>query len=312
MTFAAPWLLLGLVLLPLLAFAYAAGERRRRRAAAALAAPATRASVVPRAPGWRRHAPILLSAVAMTGLVVALARPQVSIAVPAEQASIVLAMDHSGSMQATDVAPSRLVAAREAGEAFLAKVPDKVRVGGLVFNNVAEVVQDPTTDRAALRDALRDAMVPAGGTATGDALSAALTMLDAQQGAGAKRAPGAIVLLSDGESTSGEDPLAVAQEAADRGIPVYTVALGTATGTLPDGKPVPPDTASLRAIAERSGGAAFTAQDATGLSAVYEKLGSQVAMKEEPREVTAAFAGGAIVLLLAGGALSLRWFRRLI
>ena len=130
MTFAAPWLLLGLVLLPLLAFAYGAGERRRRRTAAALAAPATRASVVPRTPGWRRHAPILIAAVAMAGLIVALARPQVSVAVPAEQASIVLAMDHSGSMQATDVSPSRLVAAREAGEAFLGSVPAKVKVGG--------------------------------------------------------------------------------------------------------------------------------------------------------------------------------------
>jgi len=312
MTFAAPWLLLGLALLPLLALAYLAGERRRRRTAAALAAPATRASVVPRTPGWRRHAPILLSAIAMTALVVALARPQVTQAVPAEQASIVLAMDHSGSMQATDVAPSRLVAAREAGERFLASVPAKVRVGGIVFNNVAEAVQEPTTDRAALRQALKDAMVPAGGTATGDALAASLAMLDGQRGAGAKRPPGAIVLLSDGTSTSGQDPLAVAQQAADRGIPVYTVALGTQDGTLPDGKPVPPDTAALQQIAERSGGQAFTAQDAAGLRAVYEKLGSQIAMKDERREVTGAFAGGAIVLLLMGGALSLRWFRRLI
>jgi Ca-activated chloride channel homolog len=312
MTFAAPWLLLGLLLVPLLALAYGAGERRRRRAAAALAAPPTRASVVPHGPGWRRHAPIALAAVAMAGLVVALARPQVSVAVPAEQASIVLAMDHSGSMQATDVAPSRLVAAREAGEAFLARVPAKVRVGGIVFDHRTEVVQDPTTDREALRAGLRDAMVPSGGTATGDALAAALAMLDAQRGAGAKRPPGAIVLLSDGESTSGEDPVAVAEEAARRGIPVYTVALGTPQGTLPDGKPVPPDTASLRAIAERSGGAAFTARDAEGLSAVYERLGSQVAMRDEPREITGAFAGGAMLLLLAGGGLSLRWFRRLI
>ena len=312
MTFASPWLLLGLALLPLLVLAAVAAERRRRRAAAHFAAPATRASVVPRGPGGRRHVPLLLAGLAIAGLIVALARPQISTAVPAEQASIVLTMDHSGSMQATDVAPSRLVAAREAGEAFLGSVPAKVRVGGVVFDHRTEVVSDPTTDRAGLRQALRDAMVPSGGTATGDALAASLAMLDAQRGAGAKRPPGAIVLLSDGESTSGRDPLAVAEEAREQGVPVYTVALGTAGGTLPDGQAVPPDTASLRQIAERSGGQAFTAQDASGLSAVYERLGSQVAMKQEQREITGAFAGGAIVLLLIGGGLSLRWFRRLI
>jgi Ca-activated chloride channel family protein len=187
-----------------------------------------------------------------------------------------------------------------------------VRVGGIVFDHRTEVVQDPTTDRDALRAALHDAMVPSGGTATGNALDASLAMLDAQRGAGGKRAPGAIVLLSDGKSTSGRDPVAVAEEAARRGVPVYTVALGTPEGTMPDGQRVPPDTAALAAIAERSGGEAFTAQDAAGLSAVYERLGSQVAMKEERREITGAFAGGAILLLLAGGGLSLRWFRRLI
>jgi Ca-activated chloride channel homolog len=311
-SFASPWLLLGLLLVPLLVLAYGVTERRRRRAAAAFAAPPTAASVVPRRPGWRRHAPHALAGLALAGLIVALARPQVSVAVPAEQASIVLTMDHSGSMQATDVAPSRLVAARAAGEAFLERVPAKVRVGGVVFDHRTQAIQNPTTDRSALRDALRDAMKPSGGTATGDALAASLAMLDAQRGAGAKRPPGAIVLLSDGESTSGRDPLAVAEEARRAGVPVYTVALGTPAGTLPDGQPVPPDTASLRAIAERSGGVAFTAQDAGGLSAVYERLGSQVAMKEEPREITGAFAGGAIALLLAGGGLSLRWFRRLI
>ena len=139
-----------------------------------------------------------------------------------------------------------------------------MRVGGVVFDHRTEAVQDPTTDRAALREALREAMKPSGGTATGDALAASLAMLEAQKGAGAKRPPGAIVLLSDGESTSGRDPLAVAEEAARAGVPVYTVALGTPDGTLPDGRPVPPDTASLRAIAERSGGEAFTAQDAPG------------------------------------------------
>jgi len=311
-SFAAPWLLLGLLLVPPLVPAYGLTERRRRRAAAAFAAPPTAVSVVPRRPGWRRHAPHALAGLALAGLIVALARPQVSVAVPAEQASIVLTMDHSGSMQATDVAPSRLVAARAAGEAFLAEVPRKVRVGGVVFDHRAQAIQDPTTDRAALRDALRDAMKPSGGTATGDAIAASLAILEAQRGNGAKRPPGAIVLLSDGESTSGRDPVAVADEARRAGVPVYTVALGTPEGTLPDGEPVPPDTASLRAIAERSGGQAFTAQDAGGLSAVYERLGSQVAMKQEPREITGAFAGAAIVLLLGGGGLSLRWFRRLI
>jgi Ca-activated chloride channel homolog len=311
-TFASPWLLLGLVLVPLLVAAYGTTEKRRRRAASAFAAPATVASVVPRRPGWRRHATPAIACVALAALIVALARPQVSIAVPAEQASIVLAMDHSGSMQATDVAPSRLVAALRAGEAFLGEVPAKVKVGGVVFDHRTQTVQNPTTDRAALRDALREAMKPSGGTATGDAIAASLAMLEAHRGAGAKRPPGAIVLLSDGKSTSGRDPLAVADEAKAAGIPVYTVALGTAAGTLPDGKPVPPDTASLQGIAERSGGQAFTAQDAAGLRAVYERLGSQVAMKKQPREITGAFAGGAMLLLLTGGGLSLRWFRRLI
>jgi Ca-activated chloride channel family protein len=312
MTFQSPLLLLGLLLLPLLVTGYVATERRRRRSAAAFAAPGTAASVVPRRPGWRRHAPLVLAAVAMAGLVTALARPQVTVAVPAEQASIVLVMDRSGSMQATDVAPSRLVAAREAGEAFLDEVPERVRVGGVVFNHRAEAVQSPTTDREALRAALRAAMKPAGGTATGEALATSLAMLRGQVRADGSRPPGALVLLSDGESTSGRDPLGVAREARRLGIPVYTVSLGTAAGRLPDGEPVPPDTATLRAIAERSGGQAFTAQEADALGAVYEKLGSQVATRHEEREVTGAFAGGALVLLLVGGGLSLRWFRRLV
>jgi Ca-activated chloride channel family protein len=308
MTFQSPWLLLGLALLPLLFAAYLSTERRRRRAAAAFAAPLTSASVVPRTPGWRRHAPLAFVGLAIAALIGALARPQVSVAVPAEQATIVLAMDHSGSMAATDVAPSRLTAALDAGEAFLDEVPDRVRVGGVVFDNVAEAVQSPTTDREELRAALQAAMKPSGGTATGDALATSLRMI---RTTGAK-APGAIVLLSDGKATHGQDPLPVADEARKLGIPIYTVALGTAAGTLPNGDAVPPDTATLQQIAERSGGSASTAEQADALSAVYEKLGSEVAMKKERREVTAGFAGGAGLLLLLGGGLSLRWFRRLL
>jgi Ca-activated chloride channel family protein len=308
MTFQSPWLLLGLALLPLLAWAYVGAEKRRRRAAAAFAAPATSASVVPRRPGWRRHMPLALAWLAIAAMIGALARPQVSVAVPAEQATIVLAMDHSGSMAATDVAPSRLTAALDAGEAFLDKVPKRVRVGGVVFDNVAEAVQSPTTDRATLRDALKEAMKPSGGTATGDALATALEMV---RTAG-KKAPGAIVLLSDGKATHGRDPLPVADEAKKLGIPIYTVALGPAAGTLPNGDAGPPDTATLEQIAARTGGTASTASAASKLSAVYEKLGSEVAMTKEQREVTAGFAGGAAILLLHGGGLSLLWFRRLL
>jgi Ca-activated chloride channel homolog len=308
MTFQSPWLLLGLLLLPLLAWAYASSEKRRRRAAAAFAAPAVSASVVPKRPGWRRHAPLAFAWLAVAALIGALARPQVSVAVPAEQATIVLTMDHSGSMAATDVAPSRLTAALDAGEAFLGKVPKKVRVGGVVFDNVAEAVQSPTTDRAELESALKDAMKPSGGTATGDALAVSLEMA---RSAG-KKVPSAIVLLSDGKATHGRDPLPVADGAKKLGVPIYTVALGTASGTLPNGDAVPPDTATLEQIASRSGGEAFTASESGALSAVYEKLGSEVAMKKEPREVTAGFAGTAAILLLLGGGLSLRWFRRLL
>jgi len=217
-------------------------------------------------------------------------------------------MDHSGSMMATDVSPSRLVAARNAGEAFLTKVPKKVNVGGVVFNNRAEAVASPTTDRELVKDAINKAMTPSGGTATGDALATSLEMV---RTAG-KKTPGAIVLLSDGKATHGRDPLPIADEAKKLKIPIYTVALGTASGTLPNGDAVPPDTATLKEIADRSGGEAFTADQGAQLSAVYEKLGSEITTKLEKREVTSAFAGGAAVFLLLGGGLSLRWFRRLL
>ena len=151
-------------------------------------------------------------------------------------------------------------------------------------------------------------MKPSGGTATGDALATSLEMV---RTAGSK-APGAIVLLSDGKATHGRDPLPVADEAKRLGIPIYTVALGTASGTLPNGDAVPPDTATLRADRRALGRQRLHRRQADALSAVYKKLGSEVAMKKEQREVTAGFAGGAAILLLLGGGLSLRWFRRLL
>jgi Ca-activated chloride channel homolog len=311
-TFQEPAFLLALLLIPLGVVGYIAAQRRRRAAVDAFASPAVRASALPRTPGWRRHAPMALYGLALAALATALARPEATIAVAAEQATVVLATDHSGSMQATDVAPNRLSAARDAAQRFLDRVPGRVRVGVVAFDHRAAVLAAPDADRAPAREAIAG-LRPSGGTATGEALAASLDLI---RRGGEDRPPAAVVLLSDGASTHGREPLPVAQEAGRLGIPVYTVALGTATGTVvgSDGvsRPVPPDPATLEAIAEASGGRAFTADDADGLAAVYERLGSQVATEREPREITAAFAGGALVLLAGGALLSLRWFRRVV
>jgi Ca-activated chloride channel family protein len=317
-SFEQPLYLLGLLAVPLVVAGYLAHERRRRAAGEAFVRPSLRPSVAPTTPGWRRHLPPAAYAVALVVLLVALARPHATVAMPVEQASIVLVTDHSGSMQATDVAPSRLAAARDAAERFLVAVPDDIRVGLVAFNHGARTLQTPTVDRGPVRVALAG-LRPAGGTATGDALAAALDALERQRAPDGERAPGAVVLLSDGESTRGRDPLRVAQRARRLAVPVYTVALGTDAGTievtLPSGevqqRPVPPDRESLRRIAAITGGRAFSAQAAASLDAVYDELGSKVALRDERREITSAFAGGALALALAGGALSLHWFRRL-
>ena len=319
MSFAEPLLLLGLVLVPLSVFAYLRHERRRRAAAAAFASPAVRQSVAPRNPGWRRHVPLVAFAGATALLIVALAKPQTTVAVDVESASIMLVTDYSGSMQATDVAPDRLRASRAAANRFLDKVPPNVRVGLVAFHHQPRTLRSPTTDRDAVRASL-EGLAPSGGTATGEALAAALTSLESQVDERGARVPSAIVLLSDGKHTSGRSPTDVAARAKDLQIPIYTVSLGTAGGTIdvktPSGvtvsRPVPPDPATMDQIATISDGQSFTADDADQLSAVYEKLGSRLSKRKQQRELTAGFAGGALGLVLTGGLLSLYWFRRLV
>jgi Ca-activated chloride channel homolog len=320
-SFAAPLVLLALVAIPVLAALYASHQANRAKAAAAFASPRLGASVAPHRPGWRRHAPMLVFALALAALIVAAAKPQKTVAVPVERASIMLADDISGSMQAKDVAPNRLVAARRAAKQFLAQVPKKVNVGLMAFNQTPRVLLSPTTDRQAANEAL-DRLAPSGGTATGLAIQTAMNVLKRVPGELGKRPPSAIVLISDGASTSGVDPVQAAQAARKAKIPVYTVALGTARGTIQVKRSggqggtqtvrVPPDPASLREIARASGGQSYVAADASKLSAVYQKLGSQLGHKNEKREITAGFAGGALALLLFGAALSLYWFGRLI
>jgi Ca-activated chloride channel family protein len=308
-SFQAPVYLIALALIPLAAAAYVAAQRRRRAAADAFASPAVRASALPRTPGWRRHAPIALYGLALAALAIALARPEATVAVPTEQATVVLAIDRSGSMRATDVAPTRMAAVKSAAARFLESVPRRVNVGAVTYNGQTAVLEAPTTDRAPVREAI-DAIEAKGGTASGDGLAAALELIER---GGEERPPAAVVLISDGRSTKGADPVEVAREG---GVPVYTVALGTPGATIVDAqgttRDASPDPATMQAGAEASGGQSFAVEDADRLSTVYDRLGSQVATEREPREITAAFAGGALLFVAGGALLSLHWFRRLV
>jgi Ca-activated chloride channel family protein len=308
MSFQAPWLLLALLAVPLALAALALARRRPDRYVVRFPATATLGAVLPRAGRVRRALPTLLLCLALAALALALARPEATVAVPNERASVILVTDTSGSMNATDVEPSRLAAAKAAGERFLDSVPDRLRVGLVAYAEGTHTVLRPTAEHAEVRTAL-DGLQAEGGTATGDALAGALDALGER---GKEAPPAAIVVLSDGATTSGDDPVEVARRARAAGVPVSTVALGTPDGSLqlPDGRvtPVPPDPESLREIAQASGGRAYAAEDAGALEQVYEDLGSQIGTRPEQREVTAGVAGAGVLLLLA--ALGTAWRRR--
>jgi Ca-activated chloride channel homolog len=314
--FGSPAVLLALFAIPAIIGIYALAQRRRRRYAVRFTAVPVLAGVL--AAGsvsrWRRHLPAALLLAALAALLVALAKPQTTVAVPVEKASVMLVTDQSGSMRADDVAPSRLAAAQQAARDFLGKVPKELQVGAVSFSDVPQSVSPPTTDREDVRS-LIDGLNADGGTAAGDALQSALDALDDAGVGGKGRPPAAIVLLSDGATTTGSDPVEVAREAGKRDIPIYTVALGTPDGTVPGGFggsiPVPPDPETLRAISKASGGTAYTANDADQLSGVYENLGSRLGTKQEEREITAVFAGGGLILLLGAAFAGLRTTGRL-
>lgn len=311
MSFASPIYLAALALVPLALVAHSLSRRRARRYAVRYPGVATLAPLLPRVSSWRRIVPLTLFLASLAMLALALARPHATVAVPKEQASIVLVTDVSRSMLAEDVDPSRLEAARAAALSFLEELPEEARVGAVAFSTDPHTVEAPTDDRGEIED-LIDALSADGGTAAGDALAAAVGLVG---GPAEDRPPAAIVLLSDGETTTGRDPLPVARQAGRMGIPIHTVALGTRTATIttPDGSliPVPPDPEAMRRIAELSGGRAFEVDDAGELSGLYEELGSRVATEEEEREITGAFAAGGIVLLLAAAALGTRATARL-
>ncbi|MGH2841340.1 MAG: VWA domain-containing protein [Solirubrobacteraceae bacterium] len=317
MSFVTPLALLSLLAIPAALVAHHAAQRRRRRYPVRYTALVTLAAVMPREPQWRRHLPVALFVLALAALSFALARPQKTVAVPVERASVVLVTDVSRSMSADDVSPTRLDAARNAAQNFLERVPDELRVGLVTYSNAAQTLQTPTTDRDQVAGALKT-LVPIDGTSTGAGLNAALDALDVRDGSD-RRPPAAIVLLSDGKANDGTAADSAAAEARRLRVPIYTVALGTPEGRIelqgPAGDTrvmaVPPDPEALQRIAETSGGLSFRAEDADELDAVYERLGSQIGTEPDKREITSLFAGLALLLLGAAVLGSLRWNGRL-
>lgn len=350
MTFGQPLLLLTLLVLPLAWLGWRLAARRRMRYAVRFTNVEVLSGVVGKPSRLRFVAPVLL-ALALATLCVAVSRPHVSGLGPSDKGAVILVLDVSGSMQAQDVKPTRLVAAQRAIHIFLDKVPSNVRVGLILFAGTPVVATPPTTDHDLVDRAVDSAgdVNPFGGTAIGDALAAAVRLgrevagtAGGHQALGAARTLAAegvtpprhpavsILFLSDGHQNRGDlQPLQGAARAKAAGFPVYTVALGTTGNTTLRGRPgagngglffgggggfgngLAPDPKTLRAIAVTTGGQFFRAKTAGDVQGAYAKLGASLGRSHEQVEVTADFVAGAVVLLLLAGLASMVWAPRL-
>jgi Ca-activated chloride channel homolog len=290
-----PIALAGLALLPILVALYLDRDRRRVASQSAFGNPDLIPNVVDRSPGRLRYLPPLTLLIALVFLIVGVARPHATVRVPREEATIILAIDVSRSMKAKDVQPTRLDAARVAAKTFLDQVPEKFRVGVVSFATRAAVGVAPTEDRKLVTTAL-DTLKPG-----------------QPKEPGAVDPPRAVVLISDGAQDGGRiAPGDAAARAKRRGVPIYTVLVGTQEGVVEETVTggyrriirVPPNPETLQQVAKESGGEFFAAPDADGLQKVYEELGSRLGTKKEDREITDLFAALAAGLLLIGGVTS--------
>lgn len=315
MTLAWPLGLVALAAVPLALAAHLVLRRRRARYAVRFTNLAVLAGVAAqRRSWWRRVVPPALFLAALAACAVALARPQVTRSAPREQATVMLTLDTSGSMRATDVEPTRLAAAQAAVRAFLDQLPKRFRVGMVAFSGEAQLVAPPTTDRQLVLSAL-GYLLPDRGTAIGDAIARSVEAARSATGPGppparASESPVAILLLSDGYQTAGVlQPLDAARRARAARIPIYTIALGTPSGTISFNYggferriPVPPDPETLREIARLTDGQFFNVTDAGRLKRIYESLGHRVGRVPAKEEFTYAFAAAAAGLLIAAAA----------
>jgi len=342
MSFLWPMMLWSLLLLPLLVLLYLWLLGRRKKVALPYSQLALVREAAGKSQGWRRHLPPALLLLAVTAMLVATARPTAIIALPMAEQTIILAMDVSGSMRATDVEPNRLVAMQEAGKAFLDQLPRNVRVGVISFAGTAAVVQAPTFSREDVRAAI-DRFQLQRATAIGSGLLLSLATLfpddgiDLSQITGQRPMPpplgapppqareftpvepgsyasGAIILLTDGQRTTGPDPIEAAMMAAQRGVRVYTVGIGTREGDVIAFEGwtmrVRLDEDTLKQIAQITRAEYFYAGTAEDLRKVYEGLSTRMVMERRETEISSLFAAvGALLTLFAAG-LSLLWFNR--
>ena len=315
--FLAPARLWGLLAVLALLLAYVASTLLRRRYTVRFTNLPLLDTVAPRRPGWRRHLAAGAFLLAVLAMILAWARPADEVLVPKERATVVLAIDTSLSMEATDVAPSRLEAAQQAALSFVQELPPQINLGLVSFDGVARVRVTPTTDRDPVRTAIETLELgPA--TGIGEAIFAGLDAIEsaptyAPEGE-EEPVPARIVVMTDGKTTVGRPDIDGAEAAVEAEVPVSTIAFGTDQGTIViDGEiqPVPVDREPLRLIAERTGGQFFSAESLGELENVYQDIGSSVGFDTEEQEVTDRFAGYAVVLVLMSAALSLLFFQRL-
>jgi Ca-activated chloride channel family protein len=330
MSFASPWLLLTLLLVPLAIGGYVLLERHRAQEAERWSSSPLMPNMVPTRPGFRRYVPLVLFLIALVLLLAGFARPQATIDVPREGATVVLALDISGSMDAKDVnrldgkgRTTRLLAARDAATQFLKELPDKYRVSLVTFGNRGIVKVAPTYDHDKIVAALPTKSLTQG-TALASGIESAITVAQRAFGKpepGQPANPVAVLLISDGGNTAQADPQDAVDKARKLDLPISTVSLGT-NGPLavihqkiPGGDnqiQVPVAPAALEDVARGTDGTFFQVRTASELKKVYEDLGSRLVQDKKKREITVAAAGAAVVFLIAGALLSGLWFRRIV
>ncbi len=343
MTFAWPSMLWLLVILPLLVLLYVWLLRRRKKTTVRFASIGLVRLAAGKRPGWRRHLPPALMLLSMAALLVAIARPMAVVTLPSEQETIILAMDVSGSMHATDVKPDRITAAQEAAKAFVKGLPRHVRIGVVSFAGTAAVVQPPTQNHEDVFAAI-DRFQLQRGTAIGSGIVLSLATLfpnsgiDLSQITGERPmgealgsaqpkpdvvpvAPGsypsgAIIMLTDGQRTTGPDPMDAAKMAADRGVKVFSVGIGTKDGETIGfegwSMRVRLDEEALKGIANLTRAEYFYAGTADDLKKVYQSLSTRLVVEKKETEITAFFAAAGALLALVAAGLSLWWFGRVV